>query len=95
MNRLVEFVQETDGSYSATRLGFVAWTLGVLVAWVATSIDHRSLQPIPESVATILGVLMTGKVVQRAVERPATPPPAPAPRNVVVSGRTIVDSDNP
>src|SRR3954466_4456399 len=94
MAGLSEFVQETDGSFSATRLGFLAWVLGVLVAWIATSADHRALQPIPESVAAVLGVLMTGKMVQRFGENQPPPPAPPAPRNVVVSGETVVQANS-
>jgi hypothetical protein len=91
MGSIAGFVQETDGSYSATRLGFLAWVLGVLGAWLAASLAKQSLQPVPESVAAILGVLMTGKVVQRFGEKPSIPPAPPAPQNVVVSGQTVVE----
>jgi hypothetical protein len=91
MSQMSEFLEDAEGGFSATRLGFLAWLFGVLVAWVAASVSHRALQPIPESVAAILGILMTGKVVQRFGENPPSPPSPPAPPNVVVSGRTVVE----
>ncbi|HEX5394139.1 MAG TPA: hypothetical protein VFW68_12700 [Rhodocyclaceae bacterium] len=90
MNRSIEFLQDGDGRLSATRLGFLLWTIGLLVVWIISSVTNNTLQPIPESVAAIVGVLMTGKVVQSFGENstcssaPHEPqPPTPAPTVVV------------
>ena len=67
MPHISEFLEEADGGFSATRLGLLAWLFGVLAAWVAAS-TRTGAQPIPESVAAVLGILMTGKVVQRSAK---------------------------
>lgn len=59
MNKLAEFLQDGDGRLSSTRLGLLLWIIGILVVWIITSVTHNALQKIPESVATIVGVLMS------------------------------------
>jgi hypothetical protein len=56
--------------YSATRLAFLVWVLGVFLVWVLASVRTSSLQAIPESVLTLVGILAGGKAVQRFGERP-------------------------
>lgn len=55
--------------FSSSRLLASSWGLGVLVVWIVTSVISTSkgggLQPIPESVVTILGILVGGKTLQR------------------------------
>lgn len=64
--RLQEFFEDKKAkTFSATRLGFLLWVIGVLVVWVYASWQVAALQSVPESVVTILGLLATGKVVQR------------------------------
>jgi hypothetical protein len=84
MNRLLEFVQEENGGFSSTRLAFLIWALGVLAVWIIASVTAQpiALTRIDPSVTTVLGILMTGKVVQKFGEKPdnsAAPPPAPTP----------------
>ena len=67
--KILEFLQEDNGGLSANRLAFLLWIVGVLVVWVITSIKSGSLQVIPESVAVIIGILMTGKVAQKFGEK--------------------------
>ena len=55
--------------FSATRLAFLLWVVGVLAVWVYASIYQKQLQPVPESGVTILGLLVSGKVVQRFAEQ--------------------------
>ena len=69
LSRLAEFLEAPDGSFSATRLAFLAWALGVLVVWISVSFARNSLQPINPSVTYVLGILMTGKVIQRFREK--------------------------
>ena len=60
-----EFLQDGFGSFSATRLAFLLWAVGVLIVWVYTSVvKGASSQPIDNSVIVVLGILMTGKVTQ-------------------------------
>jgi len=68
------FLQEDNGNFSATRLAFLLWIIGALVAWIITSLKSGNLQAIPESVAAIIGILMTGKVAQKFGEKPGQKP---------------------
>lgn len=58
------FLQDGSGDFSATRLAFLMWSLFVLVVWCYVSVINQSLVDINEHVITIIGILMTGKVVQ-------------------------------
>ena len=77
MNRLLEFVQEDNGGFSSTRLAFLVWAFAVLVVWIVASVTSQpmALARIDPSVTTILGILMTGKVVQKFGEKPDTTAP--------------------
>ncbi|HSY26997.1 MAG TPA: hypothetical protein VK832_05810 [Burkholderiaceae bacterium] len=86
MQNVVGFLQDGNGNLSATRLAFLLWAIGVFGVWAWVSIHTNTLMPIDPSVQTILGVLMTGKVVQSfsandgptdKVTLTVTPPPAP------------------
>jgi hypothetical protein len=68
MNKLTEFFKESNGNFSATRLAFLIWAFGVLIVWGVPSVRHGKLEPIPESVVVVIGMLMTGKVVQKINE---------------------------
>ena len=63
-----EFFQDNDGNYSATRLAFLIWSIGVLAVWSFVSLRSGELKGLPPDIATVLGVLMTGKVVQKFAE---------------------------
>lgn len=63
--KILEFLQDDNGGFSATRLAFLLWVLGLLTIWLIASAKAGSLQAIPESVITLLGILMGGKVVQK------------------------------
>lgn len=71
IDRLLEFVEENNGSLSATRLAFLLWVIGVLVVWIVDSLRSGTPQSVTGDVATIIGILMTGKVVQKFGEEPA------------------------
>ncbi|WP_183035956.1 hypothetical protein [Cupriavidus sp. UME77] len=66
MNPIPKFFKDGYGSFSATRLVFVLWALGVLSAWLYTAFKSPELasKVLDPSVVTILGILMTGKTVQ-------------------------------
>lgn len=88
--KVSEFLQDGFGSFSATRLAFLLWALGVLLVWAYTSIQKGSPSlPIDNSVIVVLGILMTGKVtqsfspgdspqIQAANAQAQVPQPAPA-----------------
>lgn len=71
MSKILEFLQEDNGGFSSSRLAFLLWSAGVLIAWGIISLRNGALQVIPESVATVIGILMTGKVVQKFGEKPS------------------------
>ena len=41
MNKLAEFFQESNGTFSATRLAFLAWIFGVLIGWGTDTVQHE------------------------------------------------------
>lgn len=59
------FVREKDGKVSSSRLLFLIWGVGIFLTWAYISYQTKNLQPIPESVVTILGILAGTKAVQR------------------------------
>ncbi len=68
--RLLQFLEDKKtGTFSATRLALLLWVVGVFVVWAYASISTMELQAVPDSVVTILGLLVGGKVVQRYGER--------------------------
>jgi hypothetical protein len=72
--RLAQIVEDkADGELSALRVAMLLWVVGVLVAWIVVSMMHRALQDLPGQVVTVIGVLVTGKTVQRFSERDTVP----------------------
>jgi hypothetical protein len=63
--KFLQFLEDTSGGFSAMRLAMLAWIAGLLVIWCFISYKEAKLQPIPESLTTIIGILVSGKVVQR------------------------------
>jgi hypothetical protein len=59
------FVKDRDGKSSSSRLLILMWGLGVFAIWAFSSLSTSTLQAIPDSVITILGVLVGGKTIQR------------------------------
>jgi hypothetical protein len=57
------------------------WAVGVLVVWIidSSTVSPMKLQPIDSTVVTILGILMTGKVVQKWAEDGTQPAPPASP----------------
>ena len=74
--KLDEFVQEDNGGFSATRLALLLWAGGVFVVWAYESLRKGDILALNGDVATILGILMSGKVVQKFGEKPAADDPA-------------------
>jgi hypothetical protein len=63
------FQDKANQEFSTTRLVRFIWATGVLVVWAVVSIVAKSVQSIPESVITILGLALGGKAVQRFGEQ--------------------------
>jgi hypothetical protein len=70
--KLQSFLEDNSGGFSSTRLAFLLWAVGALVAWLVVSIRAESLQSLDNSVIAIIGILMTGKVAQRFGEKAET-----------------------
>lgn len=71
MKKLGQFFQDDNDRFSATRLVMVAWVLGSLLTWGVWSFNvkgdkaDKKMPELPSSVQVILGVLLTGKVMQK------------------------------
>ena len=100
------FLQEDNGNFSATRLAFLLWILGVLIGWGVASARLNKLQEIPDSVLALIGVLMTGKVTQKFAENKIpdpsqtqisgpVPAAAPALEHGSTQGNTFVKAPEP
>jgi len=63
------FKEKTTKVLSASRLLLLLWGVGVLIIWVITSLRTGVLAAIPESVVTVLGIVVGGKTVQRFGEK--------------------------
>jgi hypothetical protein len=59
------FMKDKDGKPSSSRLLILMCGLGVFAIWAVSSLKSSTLQSIPDSVITILGVLVGGKTLQR------------------------------
>jgi hypothetical protein len=67
--KILQFFQEDNGNFSATRLGFLAYTFG-LVAQLGINAYRGSPFAPSENAVWILVALMTGKAVQKFGEKP-------------------------
>ena len=64
-DKLSEFLQEKNGKYSAARLGFLLTLLLVMGTWTYTSFKKTELQPVPDSLVTLVIGVGGLKTVQR------------------------------
>lgn len=62
------FLQDNEGNSSSMRLANLLWLVGVLVAWLYVAFVTKTLPEIPQTVAAIIGLCLTAKVVQKHVE---------------------------
>ena len=67
MINISEFLKDDTHNFSSTRLVFFVWSMGVLVMWILSCISATpiELQSIDPSIQTLLGILMSGKVIQK------------------------------
>lgn len=65
IDKLLKFLSEDNGNLSTIRLLTVVWFLIVLMAWVLLSFYKGEFLNIPESIITILSLLVAGKVIQK------------------------------
>ena len=64
-----QFLQDESGAYSSSRGILIAWAIGVLFCWGWVSLTSSILQPIPETVLALIGILVTGKTIQKKIEK--------------------------
>lgn len=73
--KFAEFFQEDNGGFSSTRLIMFLWGVGILVVWIISTTKHDwVIQDIHDSIQVVLGIVMTGKVVQKFGEEKNVPP---------------------
>ena len=68
--RILQFFSEDNGNLSATRLGFLAWALGLLGSFIYVAVTTKAMPNVPENAVWVLVALMTGKAVQKFGEKP-------------------------
>lgn len=69
MNTLLSTLEDQAGGTSTTRVVLLLLIIGVLAPWIYVSIATQKLQPLPESVVTLVGMALAAKVAQRPMEK--------------------------
>lgn len=69
MNKLFQFFSDGE-QLSIMRLLIFIWATGILSMWIYMCLHTKTLATIPESLIVVLGVFLTGKVVQSKIENP-------------------------
>jgi len=60
-NKLSEFFMDGDKMFSATRLAFLLWSIGLFFIWAVISFIKKDLVEIPQSVVEVTLGFMLGK----------------------------------
>ena len=66
-------LSDAAGNPSSMRVAMLLGVGVVLAAWACVSIQTRALQPLPDSVVTLLGILTGGKLAQKCLEPTGAP----------------------
>lgn len=66
---MISFFEDNSSGLSSIRLAFLLWCAGVLLIWGYTSFAKAEIQPIDNSVVTVLLGLGTTKTIQRFGEK--------------------------
>jgi len=61
-------LSDAGGNPSSIRLAMLAGVVVVLAAWATVSLQTHTLQPIPESVVTLVTILTGAKLGQKFIE---------------------------
>ena len=95
---LTRILSDAGGNPSSMRLVMVLGVFVVLAAWATVSLQTHTLQPLPDSVVTLLSILTGGKLAQKMMEPKSTQlssgphgvpgDPAPAPVTCAHETRT-------
>ncbi len=75
MNRLTEFLQNDTGRFSAMRLVFLLWSVGILGMWGYCNVQDKKMIEIPSTVVTAFATIAGWKTVQAWTEKPKTTEP--------------------
>jgi hypothetical protein len=67
--KLLQFFQDDTGAFSATRLAFLLWSIGVFLIWIYVCVSSASLVAMPQTVVEMTLVFMGGKVAGAGVEQ--------------------------
>jgi hypothetical protein len=62
---VASFIREENGKLSSSRLLLMIWGGGVFLIWAISSLKSATLQTIPDSVITVVGLCLGAKTVQR------------------------------
>jgi hypothetical protein len=68
MNKIMQFLQEDNGTFSGQRLGFVLWNICLCAVWTYVSFKQGQLAAIEPGVLAGMGIMQAGKVGQKLVE---------------------------
>lgn len=68
----MSFLKDDTGALSSTRLAFLLWMIGILVMWIYVCINQKTLVALDPTLIGVMGVFMTGKVIQSKVESEPT-----------------------
>lgn len=64
----MNFLKDSKGDSSSTRLVMVCWAFGILIVWAGFCVYEKKLLDIPIGVGAVLGYIMGGKVFQSFAE---------------------------
>ena len=71
---LCRLLSDDGGNLSSMRAVMLAAFLVVLCGWAIVSVQSHALQPLPDSIVTLLSIVLGGKFAQKFIE-----PKGPAP----------------
>jgi len=78
---LTRILSDAAGNPSSMRLAMLLGVGSVLAAWATISIQTHTLQPLPDSVVGLLGLLVAGKFGQKFIEPDGNPISTANPQN--------------
>jgi len=73
MNNLIKFLastlQEGNGTTSSMRVVMMIYCIAVLSVWVSSCFGVGEVKPVDPSIIALVGVILTGKTIQRFGEK--------------------------
>jgi len=68
-----DFLRESSGLSSSYRVIFVMWGVVPLLVWALLSVKAGEFLPLPPEYLYLMGLLITGKLVQKPLEEKKAP----------------------